>query len=272
MAMPEDLVLVRHGQSEANIVQKLLKDDPFAEFDYSFYDRHDSEVRLSRRGVEQAEITGDWLRQEFSEGFDRYYVSSLTRTIETAGRLAICGDWDIDDRWRERDWGEFGLRRNGLDMSRYDLSQVLKDQNKWYWCPPGGESLGTGVRLRFSNILNSLHREMSGKKVIAVTHGETMEVARVVLERMLIRDWIAQERDKNYKLSNCQTLHYSRRDPVTKILADRLEWRRSICAWDPSRSWNNGQWTHLDNVNKRYSDQDLLEFAERNPRQLSKHS
>ena len=30
MAMPEDLVLVRHGQSESNIVQKRFKNDPDA--------------------------------------------------------------------------------------------------------------------------------------------------------------------------------------------------------------------------------------------------
>ena len=109
MAMPEDLVLVRHGESEANIIQKQRKNSPDATAPDGFYDRHDSRMRLSVFGVAQAKVTGDWLRKEFPDGFDRYYVSSLARTVETAGMLAINGHWDIDDRWRERDWGEYGI-------------------------------------------------------------------------------------------------------------------------------------------------------------------
>jgi broad specificity phosphatase PhoE len=266
MAMPKDLVLVRHGQSEANIIQKQRKEEPDAAAPDGFFDRHDSQMRLSALGVQQAEITGEWLRTEFPEGFDRYYVSSLSRTVETAGRLAINGQWNIDDRWRERDWGEYGILSDSEQQDRYDLSRKLKTQSKWYWCPPGGESLATGVRLRFEDILETMHRELAGKKVIAVTHGETMEVARFVLERLLPEEWQQQEHDEAFKLSNCQVLHYTRTNPDTGELSSRLEWRRSVCAWDESRSWNNGEWAHIDR--HRYSDEELLGLVESHPRLL----
>jgi broad specificity phosphatase PhoE len=268
MAMPRDLVLVRHGNSEANVIQKERKTNPDAQAPDGFFDRHDSHMRLSAEGVKQAEVTGRWLRNEFPGGFDRYYVSSLTRTIETAGRLAIGGTWNIDDRWRERDWGEYGLLSEAEQQRRYELSTRLKGQSKWYWCPPGGESLATGVRLRFEDILGTLHREQAGQSVIAVTHGETMEVARFVLERLLPKEWEDQERDKNYKLPNCQVLHFSRVNPDTQEMADHLEWRRSVCAWDESRSWHNGEWVHIDHP-RRYSDDDLLGLVEPYPRLLA---
>ncbi len=266
MAMPEDLVLVRHGESEANIIQKQRKEMRDAAAPDGFFDRHDSQMRLSLLGVEQADATGEWLRSEFPDGFDRYYVSSLMRTVETAGRLAINGNWDIDDRWRERDWGEYGVLSDTEQQDRYDLSRKLKKQSKWYWCPPGGESLATGVRLRFEDILETMHRELAGKKVIAVTHGETMEVARFVLERLLPEEWQRQEQDEAFKLSNCQILHYTRTNPSTGEQSSRLEWRRSVCAWDESRSWDAGNWVHIER--HRYNDEELLGLVEAHPRLL----
>jgi broad specificity phosphatase PhoE len=264
--MPRDLVLVRHGQSEANVIQKQRKEEPHALAPEGFYDRHDSRMRLSTLGVQQAEATGAWLRREFPEGFDRYYVSSLARTVETAGKLAIEGHWNIDDRWRERDWGEYGILDEPQQGERYELAKRLKTQSKWYWCPPGGESLATGVRLRFEDILETMHRELAEKRVIAVTHGETMEVARFVLERLLPEEWQQQELGEAFKLANCQILHFSRSNPTTGELGKRLEWRRSICAWDPERSWNDGGWVQLEH--RRYSDEGLLGLIEAYPRLL----
>ncbi len=266
MAMPDHLVLIRHGQSEANIIQGERKRDPEARAPEGFFDRHDSRMRLSPLGIEQAEATGAWLRQEFPNGFDRHYTSSLIRTVETAGRLAIQGEWYVDDRWRERDWGEYGILSDSEQEDHYELSKKLKTQSKWYWCPPGGESLATGVRLRFEDILETLHRELSGRAGVAVTHGETMEVARFVLERLLPEEWERQEQDEDYKLANCQVLHYSRVNPDTGALGCRLEWRRSICAWDPSKSWNNGEWAYIQH--RRYSDEKLLEIAAEHPQLL----
>lgn len=266
MGMPIDLVLVRHGQSEANIVQKLRKSAADAPAPDGFYDRHDHRVRLSERGREQAKSAGAWLRKEFPDGFDRYYVSALLRTIETAGNLGINGHWTIDDRWRERDWGEFGPLSDDEQKAMFSLSAKLKQQSKWYWCAPGGESLATGVRLRLEDILDTMHRELDGKQVIAVTHGETMEVARVVLERLLPDEWQQQELGDDYKIRNCHVLHYSRRNPTTGQIADKLRWRRSVCPYNECESWFRGEWVELEF--RQYNDADLLELAAEHPNLL----
>jgi broad specificity phosphatase PhoE len=264
MGMPRDLVLVRHGQSEANVIQKHVKEEDGYEIPEGFLDRHDSEMLLTTLGTEQAQAAGKWLRREFPEGFDHYYVSSLARTIQTAGNLALGGDWVVDDRLRERDWGEFNSV-NKVDQKRlYGQSLKLRQQNKWYWCPPGGENLATGVRLRWERMLGTMHREMDGQTFIGVTHGETIEVGRVILERLLIPEWLEQEKDPDYKLANCQILHYTRIDPETGQDAGHLLWRRSVCPWDESKSWQGGAWQHFD-IDRRFSDDQLLAMAALNP-------
>lgn len=263
MAMPADLVLVRHGQSEANLVQRARKRDPDAPAPHGFDDRHDATMRLSVKGREQATITGAWLHEAFPDGFDRYYVSPLARTMETAGHLRLGGNWTIDDRWRERDWGEYGAATVAEQEDLFRHSTKIRNQAKWYWRPPGGESLATGVRLRFEDILGTMHRELDGKAVIAVTHGEMIETARFVLERMLPEEWQRQERDPRYKVPNCHVLHYSRRDPTTGEIGPRMQWRRSVCVHTPYLSWSGGEWQRLDF--RTYRDEELLEFIAVHP-------
>jgi broad specificity phosphatase PhoE len=263
MAMPEHLVLVRHGQSEANIIQKQFKQDPAANAPAGFFDRHDSETRLSPAGRDQARAAGDWLRRTGLDTFDRYYVSPHVRTAETAASLALNGNWTLDVRWRERDWGEFGVLNNAERAERFALSQKLKDQNKWYWCPPGGESLATGVYGRFRDILNTLHREADGQRVLAVTHAEMIDVARFVLERMTPQQWLAQDADPAYNVRNCQVLHYTRRDPAGGRLDPRIRWMRSVCPWEESNSWRGGEWIEIER--RQYRDRDLMDIVEQYP-------
>jgi broad specificity phosphatase PhoE len=263
MAMPEHLVLVRHGQSEANIVQKRLKQDPTATAPAGFFDRHDSRMRLSMTGREQARSAGDWLRRHGLAMFDRYYVSPHIRTAETAANLRLEGQWSLDVRWRERDWGEYGVLNEVERGRQFALSQKLKEQNKWYWCPPGGESLATGVHGRFRDILDTLHRETAGQRVIAVTHGEMIDVARFVLERLTPEEWLAQDADPAYRVSNCQILHYTRRDPDGGRVADRIRWVRSVCPWDEAASWHGGSWTEIHR--RLYTDTQLAAMVERHP-------
>lgn len=43
--------------------------------------------------------------------------------------------------------------------------------------------------LGFKDILDTLHCGTSQQNVTAITHGEMIEVARVILERMLSEEW-----------------------------------------------------------------------------------
>ena len=54
------MVLVRHGQSEANIAQQVFKTQADAVAPEGFSDRHDSHMRLSALGREQEQAAGAW--------------------------------------------------------------------------------------------------------------------------------------------------------------------------------------------------------------------
>jgi broad specificity phosphatase PhoE len=98
MAMPIDLVFVRHGQSEANIVQVADKDGFAHEMHEEVNERPDWEQRLSRLGIQQAHKAKDWVDQNLggAESFDFRYFSPFLRTRETAAYIGgpDCGGVD----------------------------------------------------------------------------------------------------------------------------------------------------------------------------------
>ncbi|MBI5732887.1 histidine phosphatase family protein, partial [Candidatus Jorgensenbacteria bacterium] len=77
MSWPKSLVLVRHAESEGNV----LSADERAKFPVSTW-----EYPLTERGQEQAKATGLYLHKEFG-AFDTYYVSYYTRSKETMGLM-----------------------------------------------------------------------------------------------------------------------------------------------------------------------------------------
>jgi len=82
-------VLIRHGQSEGNLAQDSAEDGDTSYFSPEFRQRHTSRYRLTELGVEQAVVTGQWVRENITESFDRYYVSEYVRAKETASYLGF---------------------------------------------------------------------------------------------------------------------------------------------------------------------------------------
>lgn len=66
-----------------------------------------------------------------------------------------------------------------------------------------------------------------------------------VLERLTPIEFEIRRARGKYKMANGQVLQYSRRNPETGEVVDKLRWRRSVCPWDPSRSWDNGEWVEI---------------------------
>lgn len=273
MPLPMNFTLVRHGLSEANRIQRFLKDQDAegllaAVNMEDVFKRHDSTARLAVAGAEQAKITGEWLRTNLP-AFDRFYVSPHARTRETAGHLRLGGQWVIDDRFRERDWGEMANPNEDLTSPLSDLSRRLKEMNAWYWKPQGGESLATGVRSRVEFVMSSLQRRGGrNDNIIAVTHGEFISVTRFVIERMSPDFFNEVEKNPSFKIDNTMVIEYTRKNPWNSHeIRDQYHWRRATCPWDSTKSWFNGEWVEFGT--KKHSDDDLLTFAESHPRFFS---
>jgi len=255
MTLPERLTLVRHGESEANIAQKLARSDRATELPKSFADRHDSFMRLSPLGVEQAKIAGDWLRENAGAPFDRFYVSPHVRTRETAANLGQNGDWFVDDRFRERDWGEVWSHKRMDPQTRF-----VKDLHEYYWKPTGGESMATGVRGRVESIVQTLYRRKNVNHVLAVSHGELIRMFQVVNERLAPEDFLRYVNDDSYKVQNTMIVQYSCVNPNNPLeQSNHYRWRRAVCPWDRTLDWDDGEWRDVEA--KRHTDADLMAYA-----------
>jgi len=227
MSMPQDLVLIRHGQSEANVRQRASRKGDNSLFTEDFVTVPDRSWRLTPLGTNQAYSIGHYLKDEFSQGFDRYIVSPFIRTRETAANLQLDGaEWEENRIIRERSWGEV----DGLSVadfkSLYPYNTRLKEIDPIYWAPPAGESLASVAENRVSNFLRGLSRDSSGARVLAVTHGDFILSSRLLIEQWSDEEFLKMDADEEQRTRNCIMVHYSRRNPENGKLADRFRWVR----------------------------------------------
>lgn len=246
MGMPKDLVFVRHGESEANVIHEFERSGIIHPSHEKVYDRPDWMQRLSGHGTKQAQSAGDWLRKNFIDPshFDRCYGSTFLRTRETAYYVGgVDCEWLLDDRLKERDWGLYGSTPKEQREELFPNTHKNHKINKWYTRMDGGESLADNVLLRARDFCGSLHRDMDGKRVLVVSHGEFILTMRYLLERMLPEEWMAMEGDVAQEIKNCTILHYTRQNPTDhNDIRPHITWMRMIYPYDEHSSPFAGAW------------------------------
>jgi len=258
MAMPNDLILVRHGHSEGNLVLGRSKKGDDSLMTTSFREIPGHQWRLTPEGRKQAATAGEWLLANTDTPYTRYYSSPFVRTLETAALLDLHdAEWRLDQRLRERDWGEINSMPRDEHNANYPQNALIKRIDALYWRPPAGESIAD-VRLRVRNFFDTLHRECEGQTVLVVTHGEFMSAARAALEYLSDQEWVERDDDPSWKIENTHIYHYSRRDPVSGEIAKYMSWVRRICPWviQSDSGW-------LPVSRRRFSNEELLKQVTR---------
>lgn len=261
MAMPMDLVLVRHGESEGNVAHARSREGDDRCFTPEFRARHSANWRLTDRGTEQARAAGAWIRQNVSRSFDRYHTSEYLRARETAAHLELPdARWYTDFYLREREWGEIEVLTHDERMTHHALAMERRRVDPFFWTPPNGESMAHLCN-RLKWVLDTLHRECPGKRVVIVCHGEVMWGFRVLVERLTADRYLDLDRspDPFLRINNGQVLHYTRSDPATGQLSPYVGWLRSVCPWARERSTD--AWQLIERP--YYSNEDLLRSVER---------
>lgn len=265
--MPIDLVLVRHGESEGNVANRLSRSGDHSAFSDEFRKRHSSQWRLTDRGIKQARAASKWIKKNLGR-FDRYYVSEYIRAKETAYLLNLpAAKWYVEFYLRERDWGQLDVMSEEDRVKKFSEEMIRRLRDPFLWAPPGGETM-VDVCLRVDRILNTLHRECSDKRVIIVCHGEVMWSFRIRLERLMRTQFMKLDISKNPfdHIHNCQILHYTRRDPKSRELAENMNWVRSICPTDLTLSRN--EWQKI--TRPKMSNDELMREVEGVKRLISK--
>lgn len=268
MTMPISLVLERHGESESNRAKALFEEGKTFSTEHDLMQVHTSERRLTPKGVEQAKAAGTWLKEHWydpanPDGY-RFYVSPYVRAMETAGHSGIGSKWQCDARLMERNWGSFDQMPYGERARLFQEELRLRKDHAFFWRPTNGETL-QDVFLRIRDMTASLHRDCSDKRVLIVSHGETMWVWRTVLERLMpmqLRELMLVDDDRIW-IHNCRLIEYTR-EREDGSLAPRFVRMRFVNPMEPDDAKTNWDWHEIPRVN--WSHEDLLTFTEKFPR------
>jgi len=267
---PYELVLVRHGQSEGNEAVARSKLGDLSAYTPDFQKKHSSSYRLTDKGIEQAKVTGKFLREKIGDQYDRYYTSEYVRAMETAALLELpSAQWYTEITLRERDKGLLDnvswIERN----EKYGDEMRRRKRDAFFWAPPGGESLAQ-ICQRIDHTMTTLRRDCSKKKVIIVCHGEIMWGFRVRLERLSqIRfHQMTSSDDLRDKIHNTQILQYTRVHPKTGEIYPVFKFMRSICPWKPE--YGSEEWLEFERPT--YSNEDLMHSVQTVPRYVNNNA
>jgi broad specificity phosphatase PhoE len=213
---PEQLWIVRHGESAGNVARDAANASGHELIDIA---ERDVDVPLSDLGHQQSAALGRWFAALPADGRPNVvFASPYRRARETASylhRAGGVGDADepiIDERLREK---EFGI----LDrLTRYGIEQRFPDQaaararvGKFYHRPPGGESW-TDVILRLRTFADtiSLHYSDPGCRVLVVAHQVIVLCMRYLIEEM--DEATILDIDARSDVANCGVTEYVLRD------------------------------------------------------------
>lgn len=181
--MSRILVLVRHGQSEWNLLNLFTGwKDP----------------DLTAQGVKEATAAGTRLKA-LGYKYDIAYTSALTRAQHTLnlilGEIGQSGLKTIKDQaLNERDYGELtGLNKDDA-RKKWGEEQVHIWRRSFDVPPPGGESLkNTAERtLPYFNA-EILPRVLKGENVLVAAHGNSLRSIIMDLEKLTGEEIVARE-------------------------------------------------------------------------------
>lgn len=164
---PKRIILIRHGESQANVDKYLFGSAP----DYT--------IELTDFGREQAREAGKRLKELVQDESLYFYVSPFWRARSTFEGVASAFprnqfEYSEEPRLREQEWGY--LRCNE------DFDKICRERREYgtfYYRIPGGEA-GSDVYDRMNDLLGSLYRDFSDKdyplNCVLVTHGLTIRL------------------------------------------------------------------------------------------------
>ena len=171
-AMPQVLVLVRHGESEWNRLNLFTGwKDP----------------DLTAKGVVEAKAAGQRIKAEGLK-FDVAYTSVLVRAQHTLKLILAetgqTGLTTIKDRaLNERDYGELAGLNKDEARKRWGEEQVLIWRRSFDVPPPGGESLKDTAARVLPYFDASIRPDLNaGRNVIIAAHGNSLRALIMQLE------------------------------------------------------------------------------------------
>ncbi|MCW2365355.1 broad specificity phosphatase PhoE [Sphingobium sp. B11D3B] len=210
MHWPEQLIIVRHGQSAGNVARDAAHE---AAHDRIALTSRDADVPLSDLGTAQARALGLWFCEQPAEHRPQILLSSpYLRAFQTAELFREAGGTDrqepicFDERLREKEFGILdGLTTPGVANIFPDQAEFRRLLGKFYHRPPGGESW-CDVILRLRSVLDTISLHYAGKRVMIFTHQVVVLCMRYIIESLDERGILAIDREGD--VANCAITDY----------------------------------------------------------------
>jgi len=208
---PQEIWLVRHGQSAGNVARDVAEAAAGHMIDIA---ERDVDVPLSELGVRQSQALGSWFAA-LDESVRPNVVlhSPYVRAAETAKLLMRQLDRDTllavhaDERLREKEFGILDrLTTHGIAHKYPELYAQRQHVGKFYFRPPGGESW-CDVVLRLRSLLDTISREYCGDRVLIVAHQVIVNCFRYLIERLDEASILAFDRAGD--VPNCSVTSYA---------------------------------------------------------------
>jgi broad specificity phosphatase PhoE len=207
---PQEIWLVRHGQSAGNVARDAAEAAAGLLIDIA---ERDVDVPLSALGERQSQALGGWFGALPPDSRPTVVLHSpYLRAAETA-RLIMAGmpgadlTIQVDERLREKEFGVLDrLTTHGISQKYPELYEQRQHVGKFYFRPPGGESW-CDVILRLRSVLDTITREYARERVLIVGHQVTVNCFRYLLERM--DEARILEADRAGDVPNCSVTSYA---------------------------------------------------------------
>ena len=187
MGVVAELLLVRHGQSLANVAFPAADKDGLLEAEVS---GRDAEVPLTEYGRAQAAALGEWIGDRPEDELPQVVITSPYLRARETWRIAAeksgvaLPEPTTDDRLVDRLLGDLEMLTRAAVTQRFPgEAQRRAEAGEYRYTPPGGESFAD-IEVRLGSFLDDLHRDHAGQRVIIVAHDAVVLMMRAVIVQL----------------------------------------------------------------------------------------
>jgi broad specificity phosphatase PhoE len=208
---PQEIWLVRHGQSSGNVARDAAEAAAGLRIDIA---ERDVDVPLSELGLRQSQALAAWFAALPAQHRPNVVLHSPYRRAAQTARVVmdrIAADdlqlsVQVDERLREKEFGILDrLTTHGIAHKYPELYEQRQHVGKFYFRPPGGESW-CDVILRLRSVLDTLTREYCRERVLIVGHQVIVNCFRYLFERL--DESAILEADRAGDVPNCSVTSY----------------------------------------------------------------
>jgi broad specificity phosphatase PhoE len=212
---PEQLWIVRHGQSAGNVARDQAQETGKIRIPLT---SRDVDIPLSALGEQQARALGRWFARGEGDGLPEVVLSSpyvrareSARLFVDAGGASQLGTVCVDERLREKEFGILdGLTIEGVKLEEPEQAAFRQLLGKFYHRPPGGESW-CDVIFRLRSLMDTIALHYAGRRVMIVAHQVVILCLRYIIENLDEAQILAI--DQAGDVANCSVTEY-RLDPA----------------------------------------------------------